>query len=192
MLVGSKFRTVRSCTWAPTCGVTIPLPRRSLLVLGGNSGDIAKHCISACKGKRISITLRKQPPPDWKPDESELAGKKGTSAEQSKHRAVGEVACNEMGDRPKKKSLSGSAKRRKKMMKQRGLQSGDDGAASTDRFCTNMILGGEKRNISATNRIAEGTKTDSGDKKARRNVRQLVKRRNQTKYDTSAKNLTQY
>ncbi|KAL7531196.1 hypothetical protein ACHAXR_003890, partial [Thalassiosira sp. AJA248-18] len=74
MLVGTKFRTVGSCRWVPvpTCGKSIPLPRRSLLVLGGNSGNISKHCISACKGRRISITLRKQPPPDWKPDESEL------------------------------------------------------------------------------------------------------------------------
>ncbi len=45
MLVGSRFRTVRSCTWAPTCGLSVPLERRSLLVLGGNSGNIAKHCI---------------------------------------------------------------------------------------------------------------------------------------------------
>ena len=77
----------------------MPLPRRSLLVLGGKSGDIAKHCISACRAPRISITLRKQPPESWRPETAELAG----AAPQ------------------KKKALSGSAKRRKKRLKQRGL-----------------------------------------------------------------------
>ena len=72
MLIGSKFRTVKACTWEPTVGLSVSCPRRSLLVLGGNSGNIAKHCISCCKGPRISITLRKQPPPDWRPDKSEL------------------------------------------------------------------------------------------------------------------------
>ena len=119
MLVGSKFRTIRSCTWVPTIGKTIPLPRRSLLVLGGNSGNVAKHCISSCRGKRISITLRKQPDPDWRPDESELAGKRhvGDKAKSS----CGEKNGSEENERPKKKALSGSAKRRKKMMKQKGL-----------------------------------------------------------------------
>ena len=121
MLVGSKFRTVKSSTWAPVVGLSLPLPRKSLLVLDGNSANIAKHCIrysvllfqfafvwttthclllsphlvscshhleaniqswlilmnlnySSCSGPRISITLRKQPPPDWKPDVSELKG----------------------------------------------------------------------------------------------------------------------
>ena len=77
MLIGSKFRTVKACTWEPVVGLAVPCPRRSLLVLGGNSGNIAKHCISSCSGPRISITLRKQPPPDWRPDTSELKrGKK--------------------------------------------------------------------------------------------------------------------
>ena len=52
--------------------LAVPCPRRSLLVLGGNSGNIAKHCISCCSGPRISITLRKQPPPDWRPSTNEL------------------------------------------------------------------------------------------------------------------------
>ena len=38
------------------------LPRRSLLVLKGNGADMAKHCIPSVKARRISITLRKQPP----------------------------------------------------------------------------------------------------------------------------------
>ena len=75
MLVGSRFRTVKSCTWKPILGVSVPLPPRSLLVLGGNSGNIAKHCISACAVPRISVTLRKNPPPDWKPKVSELVGR---------------------------------------------------------------------------------------------------------------------
>lgn len=77
----------------------MPLPRRSLLVLDGASGDVAKHCVSACSAPRISVTLRKQPPPGWTPDVSELAG--ASSTEKS----------------AKRKPLSGSAKRRKKMQK---------------------------------------------------------------------------
>jgi alkylated DNA repair dioxygenase AlkB len=117
MLVGSRFRTVRSCTWAPTRGKSIPLGRRSLLVLGGNSANIAKHCISSCSGPRISITLRKQPPPEWKPDTSELVGKGGQPSKQGddESRVSGEVN-NGSGAKPKKKTLSGSAKRKKKMM----------------------------------------------------------------------------
>ena len=118
MLVGSKFKTVRSCTWVPTIGKSIPLPRRSLLVLGGNSGNIAKHCISSCKGKRISITLRKQPDPDWRPSESELAGNRGGGVLLQS--SEDKVKKNE-AVRPKRKALSGSAKRRKRMMKQLGL-----------------------------------------------------------------------
>ena len=76
MLIGSKFRTVKACTWEPVVGLAVPCPRRSLLVLDGNAGNIAKHCISSCSGPRISITLRKQPPSDWRPDTSELKGGK--------------------------------------------------------------------------------------------------------------------
>ncbi|KAL3809769.1 hypothetical protein ACHAXA_011212 [Cyclostephanos tholiformis] len=117
MLVGSRFRTVKSCTWAPICGKSISLPRRSLLVLGGNSANIAKHCISSCSGQRISITLRKQPPPDWKPDATELVGKGGKRSMQGKDESrVGGVINIGSGAMLKRKSLSGSAKRRKKMM----------------------------------------------------------------------------
>jgi alkylated DNA repair protein alkB family protein 5 len=98
MLVGSKFRTVKASTWEPVVGVSALCPRRSLLVLDGNSANIAKHCISACSGPRISITLRKQPDADWAPNVAELVG----DAPQNKRRA-----------------LSGSAKRRKKKAKQR-------------------------------------------------------------------------
>jgi hypothetical protein len=106
MLVGSRFRTVKSCTWAAngSTSTSVLLPRRSLLVLGGNSGNIAKHCISACQTRRISITLRKQPPVGWKPDASELVGHGG----KRRHEQV---------ERKKGKSLSGSAKRRKRMQK---------------------------------------------------------------------------
>lgn len=89
------------------------------MVLGGNSGNIAKHCISSCKGKRISITLRKQPDHDWRPDESELAGKK-RKVDKMKHGGADETSSDNV-EKPKKKALSGSAKRRKKMLKQRGL-----------------------------------------------------------------------
>ncbi|KAL5713558.1 mRNA N(6)-methyladenine demethylase [Ranunculus cassubicifolius] len=37
----------------------IPLPIGSVLVLKGNGADVAKHCVPAVRGKRISITFRK-------------------------------------------------------------------------------------------------------------------------------------
>jgi hypothetical protein len=132
MLVGTKFDTVKSCTWKPIIGTSIPLPRRSLLLLGGNSGNIAKHCVSSCKGERISITLRKQPPPDWRPSVSDLnrsgGGGGGGAKKKRKSDAITAAAataagggggeCDNVGDgKKKKKALSGSAKRRKKMMK---------------------------------------------------------------------------
>ena len=161
MLVGSRFRTVRSCTWAPVCGQSIPLARRSLLVLGGNSGNIAKHCISACHGPRISITLRKQPPPDWKPDESELVGKKG--GKQSNN---GDDTINEGNKPQKKKSLSGSAKRRKKMMKQSGR----------------IEAVGKSTSVSTSTDAKQGqgkpaSSNKKSDKQARRNARRLEKKR---------------
>ena len=90
------------------------LPRRSLLLLGGNSGNIAKHCISACAGRRISITLRKQPPPDWKPSDKELA-RKGDPQSQRRH--SGDTVAGNKEHSKNNKPLSGSAKRRKKMFK---------------------------------------------------------------------------
>jgi len=96
ILVGRSFRSTRACAWEPIVGRSVTLPRRSLLLLGGNSGSVAKHCVSACAGPRVSITLRRQPPEDWRPDASELIG--------------GET-------HKKRKPLSGSAKRRKKREK---------------------------------------------------------------------------
>ena len=108
MLVGSAFRCVRESTWEPVVGLAVPCPRRSLLVLGGNAGTVAKHCISACSGPRVSVTLRKQPPPDWRPDAADLArGRPAGAAEPAK-----------------KKALSGSAKRRKKEAKRRAASGG--------------------------------------------------------------------
>ena len=116
MLIGSRFRTIGNCKWETVTGIKVPLPRRSLLVLGGNSGDIAKHCISSCLGPRISITLRKQPPPEWQPDPSELAvSSPFRPGAKIDHSTVGLVP------KKKKKPLSGSAKRRKKMEKLRSM-----------------------------------------------------------------------
>jgi len=169
MLVGSRFRTVRACTWAPVCGKSIPLPRRSLLVLGGNSGDIAKHCISSCSGPRISITLRKQPPPDWKPDESELVGKANKKQIQrgnNNNGTANEVIINN----PPKKKLSGSAKRRKKMMKQMG-----GGTEHLQRNAKSSNSGGTKSSATTANKSASSKK--KSDKQARRNARRLEKKR---------------
>ena len=95
ILVGRSFRSVRACAWEPIIGRSVVLPRRSLLLLGGNSGSVAKHCVSACAGPRVSITLRRQPPEAWRPDASELIHTQTS----------------------KRKPLSGSAKRRKKREK---------------------------------------------------------------------------
>lgn len=166
MLVGSKFKTVRSCTWVPTVGKAIPLPRRSLLILGGNSGNIAKHCVSSCQDKRISITLRKQPDPDWSPDESELVGKKRGNSEQSKS---GSSDINgEIAERSKKKALSGSAKRRKKMMKQRGLTRHATETRNTDASI--------KADINSAVVTSVKKKHKSSEKRARRNAKKLLKR----------------
>ena len=107
MLIGSKFRTVKACTWEPIVGLAVPCPRRSLLVLDGNSGNIAKHCISCCSGPRISITLRKQPPPDWRPDVSELVSSSNEKYKK-KNRRVGE------GGRASTENNNHNAKRHKK------------------------------------------------------------------------------
>lgn len=185
MLVGSRFRTVRSCTWAPVCGESIPLARRSLLVLGGNSGNIAKHCISACKGPRISITLRKQPPPDWKPDESELVGKKRKLVQDSDSRSDGRNGrIYEEHTPAKKKALSGSAKRRKKTTKQSGRspipEGGGGGTESGSRSNHTMISSssskGSTKNNNSTNTTGKSANKKNLAKQARRNARRLEKK----------------
>lgn len=134
MLVGTKFQTIQSCTWKPIVGTSVVLPRRSLLLLGGNAGNISKHCISSCRGERISITLRKQPGPDWRPSVDELANSKSSSGSGGKkRRRDNDVAItiknnDDEGDmKRKKKALSGSAKRRKKLMKLKGINPESDG-----------------------------------------------------------------
>jgi alkylated DNA repair protein alkB family protein 5 len=178
MLVGTRFRTIKSCTWVPTCGTAVDLPRRSLLVLGGNSGNIAKHCISACTGKRISITLRKQPPLDWKPDESELVGK-GTRRMNEKEEDVPRS----------KKALTGSAKRRKKMAKlmARGGGGGSGGSdfrggakkegSSQPSSSSSDRMFAVQNNVSKKER-AELKEKKKKEKQARRNARRLEKKNN--------------
>ena len=175
MLVGSRFRTIKSCTWVPTCGTAVSLPRRSLLVLGGNSGNIAKHCISACTGKRISITLRKQPPPDWRPDESELVG-------QGRRRM-----SERDEDVPRtKKALTGSAKRRKKMAKLMARGGGGGGGSHFSRGAnkrggsqnSSSSSGGMFQNNLSKKERAELKEKKKKEKQARRNARRLEKKKN--------------
>ncbi|XVF45761.1 hypothetical protein PTKIN_Ptkin02bG0232100 [Pterospermum kingtungense] len=58
---------------------SIPLPVGSVLILNGNGADIAKHCVPAVPGKRISITFRRMDdsklPYNFSPD-PELLGPK--------------------------------------------------------------------------------------------------------------------
>lgn len=44
MLIGTRFRVVKDSTWKPIQGISVKLPRRSLLVLDNNSANVAKHC----------------------------------------------------------------------------------------------------------------------------------------------------
>lgn len=166
MLVGSRFRTVKSCTWIPTCGLSIPLMRRSLLVLGGNSGNIAKHCISACKGPRISITLRKQPPPDWKPDKSEL--KRGES------RKVDEIKAEQRNE--KQSSKEAKRKKKKKVHARSDIAHGastigDDskGKRGENEFIPNCARNGTDTGLT-------DARKKSSEKQARRNARRLRRR----------------
>ena len=39
--------------------VRVALPVGSVLVLNGNGADVAKHCVPAVSGERVSITFRK-------------------------------------------------------------------------------------------------------------------------------------
>jgi len=170
MLVGSKFRTVRSSVWEATKGRAVPLARRSLLVLGGNSGNIAKHCISRCNGPRISITLRKQPPPDWRPDESELVG--------GKHQQGGGVNDGgEESSQNKKKALSGSAKRRKKMMNRGGGFKNTNTQTAVD--ITDAGKAGKSDNTTKKVKKGKGNseqEAKKSEKQARRNARRLEKK----------------
>lgn len=169
MLVGSRFRTVRSCTWAPTCGLSIPLMRRSLLVLGGNSGNVAKHCISACQGPRISITLRKQPPPEWKPDESELK-----SDRRGKTNAIN-------ADQSNKTPSSKAAKRKRKKLKGQGLVDIVDRSSNgTTIESNNNSNRSEKACITQRTKhdpgLTDSAKKKSSEKQARRNARRIEKK----------------
>lgn len=137
------------------------------------------------KGKRISITLRKQPDPDWKPDESELVGKKSKPIELGKN-----IHSNNEADRPKKKAISGAAKRRKKMMKQRG-QMGDNNAnkfvkkdSSNKKMFTPQNVTGKSN---ATQPKPPGAKKKDNDKQARRNARGLLKKSTNAKPDEGVK-----
>ncbi|XP_022748612.1 RNA demethylase ALKBH5-like [Durio zibethinus] len=57
ILFGSSLKIVRPGEFSGP--VSIPLPVGSVLILNGNGADIAKHCVPAVPGKRISITFRR-------------------------------------------------------------------------------------------------------------------------------------
>ena len=206
MLVGSKFRTVKSSTWEVTKGKSILLPRRSLLVLGGNSGNIAKHCISSCRGKRISITLRKQPPPDWRPDASELVAGNGNNAgiggnvrggtKSTANQVTVKNATNmggeQEGQQQKRKPLSGSAKRRKKMVNRSGIRDSIEGgtadyankqkqqsAKPQKGSGVNNTEGAPKKKQGERNVAADSSEKNKkqAEKQARRNARRLAKKK---------------
>ena len=190
MLVGTKFATVKSCTWRPLVGTSVPLPRRSLLLLGGNSGNISKHCISSCKGKRISITLRKQPGPDWKPSLEDLTKSSGGGKKRKRNTSVAATAADNDdgndsgGTKKKKKALSGSAKRRKKLMKLKGI-SGSGGGASVRQ---NQQQHQETQGNSGNTREKTSKKKRRGEKQAKRNARRLEKKQKQASVDTNSSN----
>ena len=194
MLVGTKFQTVKSCTWKPILGTSVPLPRRSLLLLGGNSGNISKHCISSCRGKRISITLRKQPGPDWRPSLEDLAKSSGGGGKKRKRNtsvaaatADNDDGTDSGGAKKKKKALSGSAKRRKKMMKLKGITPEIGGGDASVRRNHQQHHETQQSN-SGNNREKSSKKKRSSEKQAQRNARRLEKKQKQASVDTNSSN----
>ena len=205
MLVGTKFQTVKSCTWKPIVGTSVVLPRRSLLILGGNSGNVSKHCISSCRGERISITLRKQPGEDWRPSVEELAksgvgvggGKKRkrnnniattTNNDDNDDDGGGEASGGGGGANNKKKALSGSAKRRKKMMKLKGVinPESDGGGSEGHDTAAVRIQHLQQTHNQSTGEKATTTKKRSSEKQAKRNARRLEKKQKQTSPGTNS------
>ena len=191
MLVGTKFSTIKSCTWRPTVGTSVPLPRRSLLLLGGNSGNISKHCISSCRGERISITLRKQPGPDWRPSLQDLAKSSGGGKKRKRDASVTATANHDDGDdsggaKKKKKALSGSAKRRKKMMKLRGITPPESGGGDAS------VRQNPQQQMTQSNSSGNNEKTSkkkrSSEKQAKRNARRLERKQKQTSASTNSNN----
>mmetsp|Transcript_4544 Transcript_4544/g.9427 ORF Transcript_4544/g.9427 Transcript_4544/m.9427 type:complete len:380 (+) Transcript_4544:307-1446(+) len=197
MLVGTKFQTVKSCTWKPTVGTSVTLPRRSLLLLGGNSGNVSKHCISSCRGERISITLRKQPGPDWRPSLDELA--KSGGGKKRKRDAAATSTANDYnndddggggdGAKKKKKALSGSAKRRKKMMKLKGItttlpESGQGDASVRQQQQQQQHQQQMTQSQSSSNGEKTSTKKRSSDTQAKRNARRLERKQKQATANT--------
>ena len=192
MLVGTKFQTVKSCTWKPTVGTSVPLPRRSLLLLGGNSGNISKHCISSCRGERISITLRKQPGPDWRPSLEDLAK---SSAGGKKRKRDGSVTATATanhndgddsgGTKKKKKALSGSAKRRKKMMKLKGINPPESGGgdASVRQHQQHQLNSNFSSNKEKTSK-----KKRSSEKQSKGNARRFERKQKQTSNNANSNN----
>lgn len=194
MLVGTKFQTVKSCTWKPTVGTSVMLPRRSLLLLGGNSGNVSKHCISSCSGERISITLRKQPGPDWRPSLEELAQR--SSGGGKKRKGDNTLASTDSGGevKKKKKALSGSAKRRKKMMKLKGItppESSGDNVVSVrqqQQQQQNQPMAQSNSSNSEREKTSSTKKRRSSEKQAKRNARRLERKQKQTSTNTNSNN----
>lgn len=190
MLVGTKFQTVKSCKWKPTVGTSVMLPRRSLLLLGGNSGNVSKHCISSCRGERISITLRKQPGPDWRPSLEELAKRSSSSGKKRKGDDT-LVATDGDGEVKKKKALSGSAKRRKKMMKLKGItppESSGDNVVSVQQQQQKQYQQIAQSHGSSSEREKTSTtkKRRSIEKQAKRNARRLERKQKQASTNTNS------
>ena len=188
MLVGTKFQTVKSCTWKPVVGTSVMLPRRSLLLLGGNAGNVSKHCISSCRGERISITLRKQPGLDWRPSVEELSrsgGKKrkrdgvvGADNTTSSGGSNGERNDGSVdGTKKKKKALSGSAKRRKKMMKLKGIVPSDSTNNNDGIVQQQQQQKQQQVNQSQSGKTKTSAKKRNSEQQAKRNARRLEKKR---------------
>jgi alkylated DNA repair protein alkB family protein 5 len=59
ILFGRSLRVLGPGEFGGAGSTAINLPAGSVLVLGGNGADVAKHCVPAVPAKRISITFRK-------------------------------------------------------------------------------------------------------------------------------------
>ena len=58
---GFKCTGASQFTALPGRAIAVPCPRRSLVVLDKESGDVAQHCVPACTKPRISLTFRREP-----------------------------------------------------------------------------------------------------------------------------------
>eukprot|EP00936_MAST-01D_sp_MAST-1D-sp1_P000044 g44.t1 len=77
---GFKCTGASQFTALPGRAISVPCPRRSLVVLDKESGDVAQHCVPACTKPRISLTFRREPQ-----ERSTVCGVAGVATKDETH-----------------------------------------------------------------------------------------------------------